>query len=73
MAHLGARPSRRHLGAQASSSATDAAETAALLQMPHGMGDVTMRREIGRHLGIEFSRESVGGEALRHPNVCLRH
>jgi len=46
----------------------DAAETAAL-----PTGGMTMRREAGGHLAGEFSRESGGGKALRHPNICLRH
>jgi hypothetical protein len=37
------------------------------------MDGMTMLREAGGHLRCEFSRESVGVEALRHPNVCLRH
>jgi len=56
-ASQGARPSRRHL----------------LERVRHEMGGVTMLREAGGHLGGEFSRESVGIEALSHPNVCLRH
>jgi len=60
-------------GTQASSPATDAAETAALPQMPHGMGGMTMLQEAGGHLAGVFSRESGGGEALMHLNVCLRH
>ena len=39
----------------------------------HGMGGMTMRRETRGHLTGEFSRESDGGEALRHPVVCLCH
>jgi hypothetical protein len=36
-------------------------------------GGVTMRREGGGHLAGEFSRDSGGGEAHSHSNVCLRH
>jgi len=37
------------------------------------MDGVTMRRETAGHLAGKFSRESGGGKALWHQNVCLRH
>jgi len=65
----GVRGDRRVTGTAQGSAAVSAASVG----WWHMMDGVTMLRKARGHLAGEFSRESGGGEALRLPNIYLRH